>query len=138
MYSWLPPRQRLIVRAALATAWWLVTLGGIASIVVNDPSNILGDVFGAAVVATSGVAGAGAAWNRFRWEWIAAWFAAASLTPFVLMSVAASYRNIQALPGTILLAALAASFCARALLCAAHAAKLREQHEATRGDAGDV
>lgn len=128
MFSGLPPRQRALIRTTLSGAWLLVAAGGLSA-VATEPAGIPQDFFGLAVVVTSFFAAAGVIFNRYRWEWVSSWFAAASMTPYVLAAVADTFRHgPQNLSSVFLLTALAAFFVSRALMCAAHAAKLRARH----------
>lgn len=134
MYSSLPRRQRFLIRGALALAWSLVALSGVTTLMFGADA-FLQDIFGLVVVATSVLAAVGVATNRYRWEWVSAWFAAGGIVPYIVAAIADAYQGgPEHLPMVFLLAALAAFFSSRALHCAAHAAKLRAQHETHEGD----
>lgn len=137
MFSAFPPRLRLSVRITLTAAWLFVAGGGLSFLMVSA-TNTLQDIAGAAVVATAILAAYGAAFNRYRWEWVSAWFASASMVPYILSGVGDALNgDSQQLSSAFLLSALAAFFALRAQMCAAHAAKLRGQHR-PQGGTGDV
>lgn len=138
MYSALRPRDRFLVKGTLALAWGMVAAGGMSSIVYVD-HELLTDIFGGIATTMSLIAMAGVIMNRYRWEWVAAWFTSAAVVPYALDSWRRAIENgPDNLPTAFLLTALIAFFALRALLCSAHAAKLRAIHtEYNRGD-GDV
>lgn len=138
MYSGLPTWNRRLVKFALSSAWLMVAGGGLSSIMFID-REVLTDLFGAIATTMSLIAMAGVITNRYRWEWVAAWFTSAAVVPYSLDAWRlAIEQGPEHLPTAFLLTALIAFFAMRALLCAAHAAKLRAIHEEQyRGD-GDV
>lgn len=137
MYSGLPPRQRRIVKTVLAAAWGFSGLAGVTTLLLpTSPAlSALGSFWsymsGTALFISALVAAVGVATARYRWEWVAAWGAAAALGPYTLtlwglvVSVASDRMT-----AALLTTSLVTFYVLRALLCAAHAAKLREVHEA--------
>jgi hypothetical protein len=76
-------------------------------------------------------ASAGAAFNRYRFEWTSAWFAAAGFTPYISLYWSVVPDNVDGtLPVALLMMSLVTFFAFRGLSCGAHAAKLRAKHEA--------
>lgn len=134
MYSNLPKRQRRLIKLVLAASWLLAGAGGISAIVVS-PNTIVAELgrlvvygWGGVVAASSLVATAGVLFMRYRWEWWASWFVG---TVWWLVAAGETTRLTQA----FLVASLLGFFVLRALLCAAHAAKLRALHgEVSSGD----
>lgn len=137
MFSGFPPRLRTTVRSTLTSAWTCVALGGLSSIIFNS-RGFLTDLTGAAIVVTALLAAYGVAFNKYRWEWVAAWFASASMTPHILVSWAIVLeQGPSRMDSAWLVTALAAFFALRALMCAAHAEKLRSLPKPQRrGDDG--
>jgi hypothetical protein len=122
----------------LALAWFAVAAGGLSSVLFADREPVV-DAFGIAGVVTATVAGLGVVFDRYRWEWVAAWFTAAAMTPYVFGAWGlVAERGPRVLSTAFLLTALVAFFALRALMCAAHAAKLRAIHEEQRRGDGDV
>lgn len=144
MYSNLPKRQRRLIKLVLASSWLLAGAGGVSAIVVS-PNTIVAELgrlvvfgWGGVVAVSSLIATAGVLFKRYRWEWWASWFAAAGIVPYVgtvwwLVAAGETTRLTQA----FLVTSLMGFFVLRALLCAAHAAKLRAVHEeVANGDGG--
>lgn len=143
MYGNLPRPQRAAIRSTLSAGWVLVAGAGLSAALVS-PYTIIAEV-GNVVLTCSGllvllsalVAAAGVAFGRYHWEWWAAWFASAGITPYVgtvlwLVASGEVTRLTQAFSVSALLV-----FCiTRALLCSAHAAKLREAHDLVARDDG--
>ena len=143
-----------MVKAVLASAWGLSAAAGISTMLMpTSPAlSALGEPWaigsGIALFISTLVAAVGVATARYRWEWVAAWLAAASLVPYTftvwgLVIAVAPDRMTAALLTT----SLVMFYVLRALLCAAHAAKLREVHKAgtaaleqavSEGDEGDT
>lgn len=137
MYSGLPPRLRRIVKAVLAAAWVFAGLAGAsAAFLPTSPALLeLGPFWsytsGTALFVSALVAAVGAATARYRWEWVAAWGAAASLVPYTMTLWGLVFSvSPDRLTAAFLATSLVTFFVLRALLCAAHAAKLREVHKA--------
>lgn len=136
MYGNLPQPQRAAIRSTLSSGWVLVAAAGLSAALVS-PYTIIAEV-GNVVLTGSGllvllsalVAAAGVAFDHYRWEWWAAWFASAGITPYVgtvwwLVASGEATRLTQAFSVTALLV----FFVTRALLCSAHAEKLRVAHD---------
>lgn len=139
MYSALPTRLKAGIRLSLVGAWMLVFASGIASALPggSGPASALGSIVsaasGAVVALASAASAVGVIADRYRIEWVAAWCAAAGVTPYLVaswMEVATGALDAdQALYSSALLAFL----ILRAQFCAAHAAKLRAMHVDTGG-----
>lgn len=137
MYSDLPARARRQIQFALA-AGWLSSAGAGVSLFAPPP-NPLEEVLGfwpslgsgvvlvvAALCATYGVV-----FRRYRWEWAAGWIGASALVPYALVAWTLCVTVSGLYSTSAFLATSLLAFCAsRALLCSAHAAKLREVHSA--------
>jgi hypothetical protein len=136
MFSGFPPRLRASVRFTLTSAWLCVAAGGLSSIAFNS-QGLFTDLTGAAIVVTAVLAAYGAACNRYRWEWVSAWFASASMTPHIVFAWAQVLEHGPSrMDSAWLLTALAAFFALRAQMCAAHASKLRSTTKPRGGDDG--
>lgn len=138
MYSALPPNTRRLIKGVLAAAWlWAGGAGLSASIMapgtyVAELGSVWTVVFGVSLSASAIIAAIGVVMARYRWEWIAAWAAAASIAPYLVTVWALTFtdtwtRSTQA----FLVTSLLTFFVLRAILCAAHAAQLRKVHEAS-------
>lgn len=140
MFSALPPRNRRIVKATLATAWALSAGGGLSAVLIS-PVTIIAEIgswgtilSGGGLAAFTVVAVLGIALNRYWLEWIASYGAMASLVPYLVtvwaLTLTGEYtRSTQA----FLITSLLAFYGFRAASCAGHAAKLRIEH--ARSDA---
>lgn len=135
MLSSYPRRDRILLRATLASAWALVALGGVAAIfftpttIENELGTYLTYVWGGIAAIASIVAAIGVLADRYRLEWAAAWFAGGGLAVYAgvvwwLVATGNQTRLTQAL----LVSALILHTAYRALSCAAHARKLRAEH----------
>lgn len=137
MYSGLPPANRRIVKTTLASAWLLAASAGLSAVVMS-PTRIINEL-GSWGTLASGIllgvsaifAALGVVGNRYRWEWIASWMSAVALAPYFVTVWALTFldswtRSNQA----FLVSSLLAFFVSRAVICAAHAAKLRVVHVA--------
>lgn len=140
MYSGLPLPHRRFVKVSLSASWLFAAAAGLSAVILSPNTIIselgpwLTEISGwmlgtAAITAMLGVAGA-----RYRWEWFASWFAAAALSPYLVTVWALTLtgeptRSTQA----FLVTSLLSFFITRAVLCSAHAAKLREVHGAGTG-----
>lgn len=145
MHSGLPRRHRIAIRITLAAAWGLSGCGGLSAILVS-PTRIVGElgylgtlISGAVLFTVTFIAMAGVIWNRYQWEWVASWIAAAALAPYLVTSWALVVtdtwtRSTQA----FLITSLVAFYISRAVLCSAHAAKLRELHTASAAVLGAI
>lgn len=138
MYSGLPPRERRAVKAALIAGWLAATGAGISA-TVNPTSTTLTEmgplaamIMGlllsiAAVGALIGVIS-----DRYRFEWVSAWIAAAGFVPYAITIWSLTVTiNINWLTASFIATVALSFFVSRAFLCAAHAAKLRVVHEAS-------
>ena len=136
MYSTLPPKQRRYVLITLSLYWLLVAAGGSTSIVF-EPNRItesMGEyttnAWGTVVLISGLAAVVGVTFRRYRIEWIAAWMAAAGISPYVLAIwwLVADGEPFRLTQG-FMMTALLVSFLKRAMSCSAHAAKMRELHK---------
>ena len=136
MYSTLPPKQRRYVLITLSLYWLLVAAGGSTSIVF-EPNRItesMGEyttnAWGTVVLISGLAAVVGVTFRRYRIEWIAAWMAAAGISPYVLAIwwLVADGEPFRLTQG-FMMTALLVSFLKRATSCSAHAAKMRELHK---------
>jgi hypothetical protein len=129
MFSGFPRSMRIMIRASLAGAWSLVCLSALVDLVFGGTSP-LHYIASAVVASATALAAMGVVANRYRWEWVSAWFAAAGLTPYILSSwVQTVTVHPHYATSALLLTALGGFFVVRALMCAAHAAKLRSVYE---------
>lgn len=145
MYSNLPKRQRRLIKFTLAASWLLAGAGGVAAIVVS-PNTLVAELgrfvafgWGGVVAMSSLVATAGVLFKHYRWEWWASWFTAAGIVPYVgtvwwLVAAGETARLTHA----FLVTSLMGFFILRALLCAAHAARLRALHGEVSGSDDDT
>lgn len=135
MFSHLPPKQRVYIRAALSSAWSMAALGGLSSLVWSSAGpltalTVTGTVAGATLTIMATLAALGVAWNRYRVEWVAAWFSATALAPYALVYwFTVLTGSPERASSGFLLTALLGFFISRAIMCAAHAARLRLLHE---------
>ena len=137
MYSGLPTKQRRIVKTVLSAAWSFSAAAGVTTLLMpTSPAlaslgSVWAYIFGAILFVSALVAAVGVATARYRWEWVAAWVASASIVPYTLtvwgLTISVAPDRMTA---ALLTTSLLSFFVLRALLCAAHAAKLREVHEA--------
>lgn len=137
MYSGLPTRARRVVKTVLVTAWALSACAGITTLLMPTSPALaaLGPFWsylsGMLLLISTLVAAVGVATSRYRWEWVAAWAAATAAVPYTLtlwgLVIAVSPDRMTA---AFLTTSLVSFYALRALLCAAHAAKLREVHQA--------
>ncbi len=138
MYAGLPKRERRAVQIALALGWAFATASGLSAS-LNPTSRVLLEmgpgiaVPAGALLAISSVVGVlGVVTGRYRFEWVAGWLAAAAAVPYaatvwsLTITVNSSWVT-AACNATVALV----FYASRALLCAAHAAKLRQQHRAS-------
>lgn len=135
MYSGLPTAHRRAVKTAL-TLSWLASAGAGLSAIILSPNTIVAELgewgtilSGVALSFSAILAAAGVTFGRYRWEWVSAWVSAAALAPYLitvwaLVIVDSNTRSTQA----FLVTSLLGFYITRALLCAAHAAKLRIAH----------
>jgi hypothetical protein len=140
MFSHLPPRQRTRIRVALSSAWGATALAGFSSLITTafQEFTLLAVTEGVAaivliVVATFAAFGVG--FNRYRMEWVAAWFSAAALAPYVLVYWYTVFTvSPSRASSAFLLTALLGFYMSRAIMCAAHAERLRLLHEGETKD----
>lgn len=140
MFSHLPPRQRRLVRVALSSAWATTALAGLSSLITStyQPLDLLAmtEVTAALVlVVMATFAAVGVGLNRYRMEWVAAWFSATALAPYVLVYWYTVFTvSLSRLSSAFLLTALIGFYMSRAIMCAAHAERLRQLHEGETKD----
>lgn len=121
---------------ASLVAGWLASTGTGLSAALNPTSATLvqmgplwATVMGAGVAIASLVAAYGIIVNEYRLEWVAAWVAAAAFVPYVVTVWSLTVlMNASWLTAAFITTTALAFFVSRALLCAAHAAKLRVVH----------
>lgn len=135
MFSGLPTRHRRTIKSILTTAWLLSAGAGLSAVVDPRVTVVgLGDVgtiiAGAGLLVATGVAAAGVALAKYRWEWIASWVATVALTPYVVTLWALFLVSGANSGQTFLMASLLAFYASRIAQCSAHAAKLRNMHTA--------
>lgn len=135
MFSGLPTTQRRLVKADLALAWGLAGGAGLSSVLLLPGSFVreLGTlwtlVFGVALAVATTCAVVGVLTGHYRLEWSASYLACASLMPYVgILWATVAFGHSSTLPQAFLVTALVAFFVLRGLLCAAHAALLRDAH----------
>lgn len=133
-------RHRIAVRSALTFSWIFAGLAGLSAAtlttvsltVVRELGLVLTIVCGIAFAVGAGVATYGVAFDRYRFEWAGSWFAGFGISPYVvsLWAVIVSTGEVTRQTQALLVTSLLCFFLARALLCGAHAARLRALHEA--------
>jgi hypothetical protein len=117
----------------------MAACGGVASLVATslDPPTALtitGLIAAIALASMASIAALGVAANNYRLEWVASWFAATALAPYALVYWYTVFtENIERMSSAFLLTALLGFFVTRAIMCSAHAERLRLLHE---GDTG--
>ena len=153
MYSGLPTRNRIQVQTALGAGWLLAA--GVGASMVAPPPDVLEELLGfwpalasgSTLIAAALAALFGVVFRRYIWEWSAAWIAAAALLPYAVVAwtLCVTVSGLH-LTTAFLATSLLAFFASRAVLCSAHAAKLRVVHSVTtaviegivEGDEGDI
>lgn len=132
MYSSLPPRYRWQIRTLLSVAWLLTAAGGACAIlwtpatIENELGTQLTYGWGGIAAVGSVVALFGVAMNRYRLEWVAAWFSAGGLWMYGMVVWWLVITGSQTrLTQGFFITALLVHVVSRAVFCAAHAAKLR-------------
>lgn len=144
MFSHLPRRHRAIIRSTLSAAWLLTAAGGGSAIlwtpvtIESELGTYLTYFWGGVAAIASVVAFFGVVLDRYRLEWSASWFASGGITLYAgvlwwLVFTGSETRLTQA----FLITALLVHTLNRAVSCAAHAARLREQSAET-GEIGVV
>lgn len=133
MFSALPDHHRRLVKATLSAAWVSSAGAGLAAVVLPtvsvDPLGVIGTgIAGATLAVATVLAALGVALNRYQWEWVASWLASASLIPYLVTLWAMTFVSSSNLGQAFLITSLMLFYATRSLLCAAHAAKLREIH----------
>jgi len=129
MFSGFPPHIRRMLKTSLSSAWLLSAGAGLSALSPAVDVRELGPIwtvlFGGMLAGTAIVAAVGILANRYRWEWAAAWGAAASVAPYVIVLWAATIMDAGKSSQAFLATSLLAFFITRALFCAAHAARQR-------------
>ena len=132
MFTGLSPHSRVRIRTTLAAGWLLtagagmVTLFVVPQFIEENLGNPLRFFWSVALGVSGLVAALGVLTNRYRWEWAASWFSAASSVPYVVtLWVLVLSGTYGAVAGAFYGSALIAFMMSRAYLCAAHAEKLR-------------
>lgn len=134
MYRHFPRRHRVTIRATLATAWLLAGTGG-ATALALPPQTVVAEIgnplilfWGGALCLSSLVAGFGAIFDRYRFEWAAAWFAFVGMAPYVIAIWALVITSVPSrLTQALLATSLMAMFALRGVTCGAHASRLRAE-----------
>ena len=138
MYSHLSPKSQVLIRISLASAWTFSTLGGLSAVVfltpTNDPGLLLEAraVAGVTLTVSALIATFGVLFNRYRFEWVASWFATAGFAPYIILYWSIVYKNIDGtLPVAFIMMSLVSFYIHRGFLCGAHAERLRHIHTDT-------
>ena len=119
----------------------MAALGGLSSLIFTpmypiDALAFTGVIAGSILTVMSTLAALGVATNRYRIEWVAAWLSATALAPYTLVYWYTVFAvDVARLSSAFLLTALCGFFVTRAIMCSAHAERLRLLHE---GETGDV
>lgn len=114
--------------------------GGVASLVMTSleqPTalSITGLIAAVALTSMASLAALATATNNYRLEWVASWFAATALAPYALVYWYTVFtENIERMSSAFLLTALVGFFVTRAIMCSAHAERLRLLHEGETRD----
>lgn len=138
MYSGLPDPERRAVKASLIVGWLSATGAGLSaallptSVVLLGMGGVIAISMGVTLTLSALLAVYGVAANRYRFEWVAGWLSAACFVPYSItiwsLTVTAQLHWLTA---SFISTVALSFFVSRALLCAAHAAKLRIAHEAS-------
>lgn len=138
MYSGLPPRERRAVQASLVVGWLSATGAGLSaalnptSVTLATMGSVIAAIMGVMLAASAVVATVGILAQRYRLEWVAAWVAAAGFVPYSITIWSLTVTENSSWFTAAFISTVSLSFyVSRALLCAAHAAKLRIVHEAS-------
>lgn len=138
MYSGLPPRERHAVQASLVAGWLSATGAGLTaalnptSATLEAMGPLIAAIMGTTLFVSAVVACVGVVASRYRLEWVAAWIAAAAFVPYSITIWSLTItENASWLTAAFISTVGLAFYVSRALLCAAHAAKLRIAHEAS-------
>lgn len=138
MYSGLPTTARHRVQASLAVSWLASAGAGIAAlatplnVVLSELGLFWATVVGVVLFVAAAWAAAGVIFNRYRWEWLASWVSVVAMTPYLIGAwLVVALLGPDRLVGALLATSLAGFYLSRGLLCSAHAAKLRELHQAS-------
>ncbi|AWY05396.1 membrane protein [Microbacterium phage Metamorphoo] len=138
MYSGLPPRERRAVQASLVAGWLAATGAGVTaalnptSVTLLAMGPVIAAIMGVILTISAVVACVGVLAQRYRLEWVAAWTAAAGFVPYSITIWSLTITdNLSWLTASFISTVSLAFYVSRALLCAAHAAKLRIVHEAS-------
>lgn len=136
MYSALPTRDRVTIRAFLTLAWALTSIGGAGGVLMDlSPfSQQVGPLIPlicSLVVMVFGVLAAlGVALDRYWVEWASAWFVAGGIVAHsVFLWIFVFAGHWERLQNAALLSALLFFYAYRIATCAAHARKQRHIHE---------
>ncbi|QGJ89456.1 hypothetical protein PBI_SMARTIES_52 [Microbacterium phage Smarties] len=136
MYSGLPTAQRRAVKASLIVGWLSATGAGLSAWLF--PTSVVLTGMGYAVAVSMGItltisallAVYGVSANRYRFEWVAGWLSAACFVPYSITIWSLTITaELHWLTASFVSTVALSYFVSRALLCAAHAAKLRVAHE---------
>lgn len=134
MYNQMPPRHRKRYRIVLTLGWLFATMGGISTLVFEPivlavVEDNLRHLAGLGLAVTAASAAVGVIVNRYRIEWVSAWFAAALVAPLTgVYWWTAITSNSGRFPVTFMLTSLICFFVLRALACSAYAEVLRDLH----------
>lgn len=138
MFSGLPPRERRAVQTALIAGWVSATGAGISaalnptSVTLLEMGPVIAAIMGGVLALAALVAITGIVRQRYRLEWVAAWMAAAGFVPYSITIWSLTVTiNVSWLTAAFISTIALAFFVSRAVMCAAHAAKLRTVHEAS-------
>ena len=136
MFSSLPRRQRILVKTSLSIAWGLSALAGLSTFVlswqayIEDLGPLLTTIIGVLLFASSAMAVYGVLSDRYRLEWVPSWTAALALVPYLVALWAGVLFGGEylAMPQGFVMASLMGFYLNRAMMCGAHAEKLRKDH----------
>lgn len=137
VYSATPLPQRALIRVTLTVIWVLILFGGVTSLFFNTPTAVsevgltLATISGSIITVAGALAAFGVAFNRYRYEWAAAWAAAAGMIPYIFSSWVDVYINSLEADQALYSTAAWVFMVLRTQECSAHAAKLRALHGGT-------
>ncbi|QWY84825.1 membrane protein [Microbacterium phage Selwyn23] len=138
MYSGLPDPERRAVKASLIVGWLSATGAGLSaalfptSVVLLGMGGVIAISMGITLTISALLAVYGVTFNRYRFEWVAGWLSAACFVPYSITIWSLTITaNTHWLTASFISTVALSFFVSRALLCAAHAAKLRIAHEAS-------
>lgn len=139
MYALLPPFWRACLKINIALAWFIVAAGGVAAAAIPPNPFVLawGEgapvVISAVLVVSCAASIYGVLADRYRFEWVASWFASGALGLYTLTVWWLIVIGVhERLTTAIFTSALLVCVLSRIVACSAHAARLRADYRLIR------